>query len=442
MNVSIISLFPSLYSEFFNTSLLKHAQEKGLASFSTVPVFQLARSGERIDAPVVGHGSGMVIKAEIAEKAFDSLSITRQNIDQEPYVIFFSPHGKKLDQKHLHHTYKNIEARNNRVVLFASRYEGVDSRVEEFYADEILSIGDYVLMGGDLPCMIFLEALLRLVPGIVGSKFSVENDSFENLFLDHPHYADPDIWKGMQIPPILKSGNHLKIQQYREIISCKRTLKNNFEWLKKHYIEVKKRTFIKENIPPHYCALLHNDIMLPNGQSGTSSVTSIDIHDIARSSRTYGIEHYFIITKLASQQALVKQFLSFWHEGKGAEYNAHRCDAVSNVSCMHELEEAIHTIEKKHNKKPLILVTSSRDTISKAPMISYHDQSKVWELDRPVLLVFGTSHGLSPELMDKADFRLLPLEGFSNFNFLSVRSAAAIIFDRWLGINPCYNNKD
>ena len=100
MNVSIISLFPSLYSEFFNTSLAKHAQEKGLASFSTVPVFQLARPGERIDAPVVGHGSGMVIKAEIAEKAFDSLSITRENREKEPYIIFFSPHGKKLDQRH------------------------------------------------------------------------------------------------------------------------------------------------------------------------------------------------------------------------------------------------------------------------------------------------------------------------------------------------------
>lgn len=438
MDIKIVSLFPQLYHEFLSTSLIKRARETNKVSVEVKSLLNYVKPGVRVDAPTVGHGAGMLLKAEVIDEALQDAGVKKQKNVIDPLVIFFSPHGKSLDQRYAHELYEKIKQRDGKLVLCTSRYEGIDARAEEYYADELISIGNYVLMGGDLPAMVLLEAILRFVPGIVGREESVKEDSFEGLYVDHPHYAEPDIWKGKQIPPILKSGNHKKIALWREEEARKRTVFHHFQWLKSQITSRKERSAIAQTIPNHYCALMHNDIMLPDGTVGTSSVTSIDIHDLARSSRTYGIKHYFVVTRLEAQQKLVKHFLSFWQEGEGVEYNKNRHDALQYVSLLATYDEVIASITEKEGVTPIVIVTSSRDTISKAPFITYYDQGKVWALKRPVLFIFGTAHGLSPAFMDTCDFRLLPLEGFSDFNFLSVRSAAAIILDRWLGINPCY----
>lgn len=440
MNIRIITLFPALYKDFLETSLIRRACEKKLSSIETIPLFAYAKAGERIDAPIAGHGAGMLIKPAIVERAMNDAGVNvADQRENRPFVIFFSPHGTKLTQKKLNELHDKIVQRQSQVVLFASRYEGVDARSEEVYADEILSIGDYVLMGGDLPAMVLMESLLRLVPGVVGDPDSVTSDSFENLYVDHPHYADPDVWQDLQIPPVLKSGNHKKIAEWRKTQSQERTVQNHFQWLKTQQIPSSEKPSIKALIPHHYCALIHNEIMLPSGLSGHSSVTSIDIHDLARSSATYGIENYFVVTDLPAQQKLVKHFLSFWQEegGEGADYNAVRHSAIKRVILQPTLDDVIEEITRKEGIAPLIIATSSRTSTS-GEKITYYDQEKIWALKRPVLLLFGTAHGLSPAVMNRCDFRLLPIEGFTDFKFLSVRSAAAIILDRWLGINPCY----
>lgn len=181
-------------------------------------------------------------------------------------------------------------------------------------------------------------------------------------------------------------------------------------------------------------ALLHNEIQLEGGRVGATSVTSLDIHDIARSAKTYGIKNYFIVTELLDQQKIVRKLLDFWQIGSGIEYNASRHEAVRQVELKDTFESAIKAIEEREGKRPLVIATSAR-TMGDAKLITYHDQGAMWAQKRPILLIFGTGKGLSQELLDRCDYLLVPVEGFATYNHLSVRSAVAIILDRWLGLN-------
>jgi tRNA (guanine37-N1)-methyltransferase len=401
-------------------------------------MLELAGPKKRVDSPVVGHGSGMLLGTEIIEKAYNkALSFH----DIKPFTIFFSPHGKILDQRVLELLHQKIKDRGNNVLLYAGRYEGYDVRAEEEYADEIISIGNYVLMGGDLPAMVFIESILRLIPGVIGKENSVLQDSFQSPYLDYPHYAQPQEWHGKEIPVILKSGNHKALLEWRSEEARKRTMLRNFQWWRESEVPLLERKACKKHIPHHYAVLLHNDVMVPGNNPGEpnksseSSVTSIDIHDISRSCATYGIKNYFVVTRLLAQQKLVEIFLSFWHDDRGQEYNANRAFALNNTFLKTELSEVIAEVKKLEGIEPLLIVTSSRREIEHKNFITFHDQEKIWSQGRPIIFVFGTAHGINPKIMNQCDYRLIPLEGMEEFNFLSVRSAAAIVFDRWLGMN-------
>jgi tRNA (guanine37-N1)-methyltransferase len=430
MKISVLTLFPDLYEPFISTSLIKKAQEKGIVSFDISSLLAQCAPKERIDSPIAGHGAGMLIKPEIVEKSIEK----QQASFGKSFTIFFSPHGKTLTQDVLKDIKKRL-ASFDHLLLATARYEGMDHRVEEEYADEVISLGDFVLMGGDIPAMAFIEGLLRLFPHVVGKEQSVEEDSFSGPLVDHPHYTLPRVWHGKEIPEVLLSGNHQAVDEWRKKSSIQRTLLSHFDWLRSYLLNDQEKKDIKKEMPNHYVVLMHAQVLLPGGIEGTTSVTSVDIHDIARSSRTYGIEHYFIVTPLHDQQMIVNQLIGFWQEGAGVTYNPHRHQALSHVSVKVSLEEVIKHIEEKEGKSPLLIATSAKDS-EKAALISYHDQGKVWENKRPVLLIFGTGHGLAPSVMEKIDYLLIPVYGFSSFNHLSVRSAVGIILDRWLGINP------
>jgi tRNA (guanine37-N1)-methyltransferase len=433
MNITIATLFPDLYDSFLKNGIIGKGKNANLFSINFINMLQLCPVKTRVDSPIVGHGSGMLLGVDIIQKVYEKAEVESS---EKPYVIFFSPHGKVIDQTELKILFEKVKDRN--LLLFSGRYEGFDVRAEEEYADDIYSIGNYVLMGGDLPIMVFLESFLRLVPNVIGKKDSVENDSFQGPYVDNPHFASPQVWKNKEIPEILKSGNHYEIKKWRLFQAMKITLINHFNWWRKWNIPINERKEAKKVIPSHYCALLHNDVVMPDGRVGESSVTSIDIHDIARSSATYGIKKYFVVTRLEPQRKLVDIFLEFWHNGDGKEANKNRSFALGNVKSCCEIEDVIDEIAKEEGKSPICIVTSSRREIQHDRMINYCDQKKIWELGRPILFIFGTAHGISKDIMDKFDYRLIPLEGLEEFNFLSVRSAAAIIFDRWLGMNQVY----
>lgn len=431
MNISILTLFPQFYDPLISTSLIKRAREKGLVDFDIKTFFDFAAPKVRIDAPTFGPGVGMLIKPTVIKKAIDQQDAAYG----KSFKIFFSPQGKKLDQNLFKEISEKI-ADKKHLLLVAPRYEGMDARVEEKYADEVISVGDFVLMGGDVPAMMFIEGLLRYIPGVVGKQESVELESFSGPFVDYPEYTEPVEWEGIKVPDIVRSGNHGAIDQWRMEQAAKKTVIHHWNWFRSYNPLTKKdRALAREFIPKHYAALMHDEIDLPSGEVGTTSITTIDIHDIARSARTYNLEHFFLVTPLSDQREIAQVMLKFWKEGAGKTYNPDRHEAVKRVTVRDSLAQAIEQVESIEGKKPIVIATSAR-SVEGVPTITYHDQEKIWSQERPVLIVFGTGGGLAESALKQCDYVLGPIDGLSDFNHLSVRSAAAVVFDRWLGLNP------
>jgi len=430
MKISILSVFPQIYDNFLETSLVRKAKERGLVDYDLDSFKSFVKPKERIDAPTFGPGAGMVIKADVVQKAIDA----KQEKFGLACKIFFSPQGKKLDQGLLETIYESAQ-KTGHLMLLPARYEGMDARVQEYYADQVVSIGDFVLMGGDLPAMVLLEGLLRLIPGVIGKAESVQEESFSGPFLDYPSYAEPVVWKGREVPPVLRSGNHKNIDQWRAEQAAKKTVLTHFDWLRSKTMTKDQMNLAKTYIPNHYAALMHTEVFVnKEHRVGETSVTSLDIHDIARSSKTFGLKNYLIVTPLVDQQKIVQKMLNFWHGDVGKEYNMSRSESIKSVKVVPRLDDVIDLIEKQEGKKPIIITTSAKYW-SRGKNITFYDQEYIWKQKRPVLLIFGTAQGLSDAIMERADCNLVPIEGFSDYNHLSVRSAAAIVFDRWLGIN-------
>jgi tRNA (guanine37-N1)-methyltransferase len=461
IKISIITVFPELHERFVNTSLIQRAVERKLVQFNFIRLSDMCQPKERIDEPTVGHGAGMIIKPEVIQKAIE--------LCQEKFglgfKIFFSPQGQRLDQRKLSKFYKQLitdtqkpsaceasEAADTstgtheisqdspesqlHLILICSRYEGIDERIERLYADAVISIGDYVLMGGDLPAQVFIEGFLRLFPSVVGKAESVENESFQSAFFDHPEYGLPVEWNGMKIPDILRSGNHELIDAWRKEQAVHKTLLNRFDWIRKNQLDQKDVALCKKFIPPHYVVIMHSQVIVGDGsRTGHTSVASIDIHDLARSCKTYGIKNFFIVTQLEDQFKIVSTFFEFWHSKRGQDYNLSRYNAIESVILSKSFDAVLGKIKEQENADPIIITTSAK-THGKGVKIDYFSQGLVWKENRPVVIVFGTGQGLSDEIMDQSNFILTPVKGLTDYNHLSVRSAAAIILDRWLGLNP------
>jgi len=431
MKISVVTAFPALYEPFMATSLLKKAQATGLISCDIQSLFSFVAPKERIDAPPYGYGAGMLIRPEVIERAVTA----QEERHGKAFKVFFSPHGVKITQPLLVTLAAQIAEQGHLMVLPA-RYEGMDARVEEEYADAIVSVGDYVLMGGDLPAMIFLEGILRLMPGIVGKESSVTHDSFSGPYVDYPSYTEPLVWQDKEVPAVLRSGDHGAVDAWRHAQAVERTVFYHFDWLRSSELTDVQKKEAEARIPAHYAALMHSDVLVSAAKTvGTTSVTSLDIHDIARSARTYGIKEYYIVTPLSDQQRVVQKLLDFWHDGPGRPYNPNRFEAVSQVTVQDSLDAVCARIKAQTGLEPIIIVTSAVKT-DHQHVITYADQEQVWAHKRPVLFLFGTGRGLAPHIIERADYLLVPLEGLTEFNHLSVRSAAAIIFDRWLGLQP------
>jgi tRNA (guanine37-N1)-methyltransferase len=431
MNISIITAFPSLYKEFLSASLIGRARQKMVVDIVVDNLFSFVQPKERIDGPTFGHGAGMVIRPEVIARAIES----RERINGPALKIFFSPHGKKLNQRLLKKLTNDIREKNH-LLLLPARYEGMDARIEEEYADEVISVGDFVLMGGDIPAMMLIEGMLRFVPGVVGKEESVDRDSFSGSFVDYPEYCAPVVWKNRQVPDVVRSGNHEQMNVWRKNIAVERTVQRHFDWFRTSSSTAAERRLVLECMPPHYVVLMHSNVQIKaQNQEGTTSVTSIDIHDIARSAKTYGLKKFFVVTPLIDQQKIVATLLDFWQNGVGIEYNRSRHEAVRNVILKGSLDEVIELITMTEKEDPILIATSAKTSDHRRPILTYHDQSLVWQWKRPVLIVLGTGQGLSQNLVSRCDYLLHPVEGLSEFNHLSVRSAAAIIFDRWLGLN-------
>jgi hypothetical protein len=177
-------------------------------------------------------------------------------------------------------------------------------------------------------------------------------------------------------------------------------------------------------------ALIHHPVMNKRGEVIGSAVTNLDIHDIARTAKTYGVSHYFITTPYKDQQHLVRELLAHWLTGHGATYNPARKEALSIVQLADSLEEVVSNLTEQYGVRPLIVATSA---LLRDNTVSYADLGRRITKGEPVLLLFGTAHGLAPEILQLTDVTLPPIRGGTEYNHLSVRSAASIIIDRLLG---------
>jgi len=430
IHISVLTVFEKLYKTFLQTSLIHRAHQKGIVHVQVNSFFSYASPKERIDASTFGPGAGMLIRPHIVEKAIED----KERQHGPAFKIFFSPQGEKLDQRLLERI-AAIAQKQSHILLVPARYEGMDARVEEYYADMTLSVGDFVLMGGDIPAMMLLEGLLRLFPGVVGKKESVERESFSGPFVDFPAYTEPINWKGYAVPDIVRSGNHAAISRWRMQQAAGKTILHHFNWLRAQYMTDSQQNFAKTFIPPHYIVLFHRDILArEKKEAKLRSETLIDICDIICSAKMYGLKNIFVVIPPADQKKIMEQLLDFWQTGYESKYNKNRYEVIFFVKFYDSIDAVITTIAGQKGEAPLLIATSVKN-LCKTELISFYDQSRIWELGRPILFVFGTDGELTDQLTERSDFLLPPIHGFSDFNYLPVGSAAAVIFDRWFGIN-------
>ena len=191
---------------------------------------------------------------------------------------------------------------------------------------------------------------------------------------------------------------------------------------------------------PHvYCALIHHPVVDRQGEEVTTSVTNLDVHDIARSARTYGLRGYFVVSPIDAQHPVVQKIIDHWTSGAGTQRFPERGEAIALVRLCHSLDDAIAEIEAKEGKTPRLVVTSAK--VGRRPQLLCRRSRNAFETEsRPTLLLFGTGHGLSDRVLQRADVFLEPIEGPTDFNHLSVRAAVAITLDRLLAPKSAANN--
>jgi len=232
MKIDILTIFPQMFEGPLTCSLIEKARNKKILDINCTDIRSFSKDKHRcVDDRPFGGGPGMLLKPEPIYDALHHLGVRKRNHlyknpYKKPYVIYMSPQGNLLNSKKV-----KALSKYEHLILLCGHYEGVDERVIS-WVDEEISIGDYVLTGGEIPAMVLIDSVARMLPGVVKDKNSVEQDSFYNGYLDYPHYTRPAKFKNMKVPEVLLSGNHLEIEKWRTKQSIERTKARRPELLK------------------------------------------------------------------------------------------------------------------------------------------------------------------------------------------------------------------
>lgn len=241
MKISILSLFPEMFHGFLQHSILKRAQDNEVVSFQLVNFRDYTDDKHNnVDDYPYGGGAGMVLKAQ---PIFDAVDALTKEAEKKPRVILMCPQGKPFTQSDAEEL-----ANEDQLIFICGHYEGYDERIREHVVTDEYSIGDYVLTGGELGALVMSDAIVRLLPGAIGNETSHKKDSFSTGLLEHPQYTRPADFRGMKVPDVLLSGNHAKIDEWREIQSVKRTKERRADLLASAPLtDVQKKWLEKNN---------------------------------------------------------------------------------------------------------------------------------------------------------------------------------------------------
>lgn len=415
MKITVITAFPELMRNYLASSVLGRGIAAGKLEAEVVDIRDFSEGSYRqIDDYCYGSG-GMMLMAEPLAKAVESVSG-----GAKPYVVYPSPQGVRLHQELVEDL-----ARKEHLVIVCGHYEGVDERFTEKYVDMEISLGDFVLTGGEMPAMAIVDAVSRLIPGVVGSESSVEEDSFYSGMLDTPHYTRPAQWRGERVPEVLLNGDAKAIERWRRRQSVERTLDRR--------PDIAGRAGI---IPwlsgGAYVMEVHYPVLDKRGEKSSTAITGMDLHDIARACRTYGIKKYLLVTPIAQQREMAKRIAGHWTSGWGADYNPDRREAFSTLKIFASVQKAIAWAEEKEKKPVFKIATTAKRHAGAQHWLTL--KREILRRDHSPLFIFGTGWGLHDEVMDMADAVMTPIIGGKDgWNHLSVRSAVSITLDRFFG---------
>ncbi len=239
MRIDIMTLFPEMCETVLNESIIGRARKAGKAELHCTNIRDFSENKHhKVDDMPYGGGMGMIMAAQPIDSCYRSL----YGADEpKPHLIYLSPKGKTLTQARV----KEL-AQMDRIVLLCGHYEGIDERVIEEIVDEEISIGDYVLTGGELPALVLTDAVCRMLPGVLSDDLCFEEESHFSGLLEYPQYTRPVIWKGREVPPILISGDHAKVDRWRRDCSLEVTYRRRPEMLDEAELDRKDKVFLEK----------------------------------------------------------------------------------------------------------------------------------------------------------------------------------------------------
>jgi tRNA (guanine37-N1)-methyltransferase len=427
---TVVTILPELIESPLAAGVVGRARQAGTLTVDAVNPRDFTHDRHRtVDDTPYGGGPGMVMKCEPLVAAIEQATAGSPGARR----ILLAPTGAPLTQAKVREL-----ATHPHLVLVCGRYEGVDERVIETSIDEEISLGDFVLSGGELGALVVIDAVARLIPGVLGEPASADEESFSAGLLEYPQYTRPVEFRGLRVPEVLASGNHALIRRWRRTRSLERTALRRPDLVagvrfsdedRKQVaglpaLDVARRTYV---------ALVHHPVLDRTGKVITTALTNFDVHDIARSTATYDLGAYYIVTPVTSQRDKAAHIASLWQEESGHT----RADALALVRPVAAIADVVADLTERHGIPPRIVATSARPDVF--PGARHLDcASLVAELrtepGRPMLVLFGTGWGLAHKLIPEVERVLAPIEGRPPWNHLSVRSAVAITLDRLFGL--------
>jgi tRNA (guanine37-N1)-methyltransferase len=237
MDIAAITIFPEIFKAYLGESIMKRAIETGIVKMDVLNPRDFTVDRHRtVDDSPYGGGPGMVMKPEPLANALDRA----RSEGGDSLTIMLTPQGRLFTQEAAH----ELSAESRRLIFLCGRYEGIDDRIREAYVDDEISIGDYVLTGGELPALVIIDAVVRLLRGVVGDEESLKEESFSWGILDYPHYTRPPRWRGLGVPEVLLSGNHAEIARWRRKEALRRTIRRRPDLIGKAPLSEEDRRLI------------------------------------------------------------------------------------------------------------------------------------------------------------------------------------------------------